>query len=99
MTTLSLPLSTRPKTTVSTVPVTLLRGDGVGPEVADAVVRILNAADAPIAWEDAPAGEAAFACGVRSGVPEHTLESIARTGVVLKGRSERLSARARRAPM
>ena len=31
--------------------ITLIPGDGVGPEIADAVVRIFEAAKAPIQWE------------------------------------------------
>ena len=64
---------------------TLIRGDGIGPEVADEVVRLLDAAGAPINWQDAVAGEEAFGGGIRSGVPAETLDSIAETGVVLKG--------------
>ena len=36
--------------------VTLIRGDCIRPEVADAVVSILNAARAPIAWEEVVVG-------------------------------------------
>ena len=36
--------------------VSLLKGDGIGPEVTDATCRILAAAGAPIEWEEVPAG-------------------------------------------
>lgn len=36
--------------------VTLIKGDGIGPEIAAAVKEIFIAADVPIAWEDAEAG-------------------------------------------
>lgn len=65
--------------------VTLIPGDGVGPEIAVAVKRILAAAGAPLDWEECAAGAAVFARGVASGVPVETLDSIRRTGVVLKG--------------
>ena len=39
--------------------VTLIRGDGIGPEVSDAVVSILEAAGAPIAWEEVVVGREA----------------------------------------
>ena len=41
--------------------VTLLKGDGIGPEVTGATCRILAAAGAPIDWEEAPAGAEAMA--------------------------------------
>src|SRR5499426_4033293 len=64
--------------------VTLIRGDGIGPEVADAVVAILEAARAPIAWEEAVVGRAAEE---KSGdpLPPAVLDAIRRTGVALKG--------------
>ena len=36
--------------------VTLIRGDGIGPEVADAVVSILEAARAPLSFEEVVVG-------------------------------------------
>ena len=65
--------------------VTLIPGDGVGPEVADAVVRIFAAAHVPVEWEPVEAGAEAMR---RHGtpLPEATIESIRRNGVALKGR-------------
>jgi isocitrate dehydrogenase len=65
--------------------VTLIPGDGVGPEIALAARRIIEAAGVDIAWEEAEAGAEVFKRGDRSGVPRETADSIARTGVVLKG--------------
>ncbi len=64
--------------------VTLIRGDGIGPEITDAVVRIVNAAGVPIEWEEAPAG---LTCYEQLGtpLPVETLDSIRRNGVALKG--------------
>ncbi|MDQ6893139.1 MAG: isocitrate/isopropylmalate family dehydrogenase [Acidobacteriota bacterium] len=66
------------------IPVTLIRGDGIGPEVSDAVVAILEAADAPLAFEEAVVGRAAE---TREGdpLPPRVLESIRRNRVALKG--------------
>ena len=69
----------------SPVPVTLIAGDGVGPEVAAATVQIVAAAGGRIEWERAEAGAEAFARGVVSGVPQETIESISRTRLALKG--------------
>jgi isocitrate dehydrogenase len=68
-----------------TTTVTAIAGDGIGPEVMLAVQRILAAAGAVIAWEDAEAGAAVFRRGIASGCPQETLDSIARTGLALKG--------------
>ncbi len=65
--------------------ITYIPGDGIGPEVAGATRRILDAACPGIAWEDAAAGASVFRQGVPSGVPEDTIASIARTRAVLKG--------------
>jgi isocitrate dehydrogenase len=65
--------------------VTLIAGDGIGPEVTTSARRILEAAHAPIAWEERAAGAAVFKAGLASGVPAETVESIRRTRVVLKG--------------
>jgi isocitrate dehydrogenase (NAD+) len=64
--------------------VTLLPGDGIGPEVAAATVRILGAAGAGFTWESHLAGAEAL---VRFGVPlpQEVLDSIVRNGVALKG--------------
>ncbi|MFN3690006.1 MAG: isocitrate/isopropylmalate family dehydrogenase [Fimbriimonadales bacterium] len=64
--------------------VTLIRGDGIGPEIAESVVEIFAAAEVPIQWEEAYAG---LACLERFGtpIPEATLESIRRNRVALKG--------------
>ncbi len=65
-------------------PVTLIAGDGIGPEVTAAVERILEAADARIDWDRRSAGLAAVDEG-GDPLPQATLDSIARTGVALKG--------------
>ena len=64
--------------------VTLIRGDGIGPEVTRAAQVCLEAVGADIEWEEALAGEAALA---EEGalLPENTLESIRRNKVALKG--------------
>jgi isocitrate dehydrogenase (NAD+) len=64
--------------------VTLIPGDGIGPPITEAVVRVLTAAHAEIAWDRQLAGMAAVAaCG--DPIPDATLASIRRTGLALKG--------------
>jgi isocitrate dehydrogenase (NAD+) len=64
--------------------VTLIEGDGIGPEVASATVRVLEALGAPIDWERHAAGMAGVAAA-GDPLPETTLESIRRTKLALKG--------------
>ena len=65
--------------------VTLIEGDGIGPEVTGAARRILDAAGVPLAWEVREAGAKVFKGGLPSGVPPETLASIRETRVALKG--------------
>src|SRR6202008_3125467 len=64
--------------------VTLIPGDGIGPEVTEAVLRVLDAAGVSIAWERHDAGVLAVErCG--QPLPLDLLESIRRNKVALKG--------------
>jgi len=67
------------------IPVTLIPGDGIGPECVVAAQRILEAAGAPIEWETCEAGAEVFKRGLPSGVPTETMDSITRTRIALKG--------------
>lgn len=64
--------------------VTLIPGDGIGPEVIDATVRVLEAVKAPLSYERCEAGMEVFA-RTGSNLPRETIESVLRTGVALKG--------------
>jgi len=65
--------------------VTLLVGDGAGPEVADATLHVVEAAGVAIEWQEAIAGERALV-NYGTPLPAATLEAIRETGVALKGR-------------
>lgn len=65
-------------------PVTLIPGDGIGPSIANATVRLLEAAGADIDWDVQVAGMAAVA-QIGDPIPDETLDSIKRTRVALKG--------------
>jgi isocitrate dehydrogenase len=65
--------------------VTVIPGDGVGPEVVRSAVRVIEASGVRIDWEEAAAGASVFEKGDTSGVPAETRHSIERTRVVLKG--------------
>ena len=64
--------------------VTLIPGDGIGPEVTDAVVRILDASGVKFAWERYAAGAEAFE-KYEEYIPKEVYESIERTKLALKG--------------
>src|SRR5215218_6702033 len=65
-------------------PVTLIPGDGIGPSISSATVRILEAAGVDIDWDTRYAGQAGVAhCG--DPIPDETLDSIKRTRLALKG--------------
>jgi len=67
-----------------TYPVTLIPGDGIGPELAEASRRVLDASGVSFAWEVVDAGEAVMA-EYGTPLPDHVLASIRRNRVALKG--------------
>ena len=69
---------------VGRIEATLIPGDGIGPEIVDAVVEILSALKAPFVWDRQDAGMAAVASS-GDPLPAATLESIRRTKLALKG--------------
>ena len=64
--------------------ITLIPGDGIGPEISESVCRVLEAAKVPIRWEVYEAGQSAQ---VKYGelLPGELLDSIIRNKVALKG--------------
>jgi isocitrate dehydrogenase (NAD+) len=71
-------------TTQQLIPATLIPGDGIGPEIVDATLKVLDALGAPFQWDTQVAGLE----GVKSAgdpLPAATLASIRRTRLALKG--------------
>ena len=64
--------------------VTLIPGDGIGPELADATVGVLEATGIAFEWDVQQAGEATIA-SEGTPLPDRVIESIRRTGVAIKG--------------
>ncbi|MDT7602262.1 MAG: isocitrate dehydrogenase [Acidobacteriota bacterium] len=64
--------------------ITLIPGDGIGPEVTSAVVRIIEATNVEVEWETHYAGAQALEKFGET-LPEDLLESIKRNKVALKG--------------
>ena len=63
--------------------VTLIPGDGIGPEVAEVMVRVVDASGAKINWERADAGADALSSH-GSPLPEETINSICRNKIAIK---------------
>lgn len=67
-----------------TIPATLIPGDGIGPEIVDATLQVLDAVGAPFVWDRQIAGLG----GVEAAgdpLPQATIDSIRRTRLALKG--------------
>ncbi|MCC6715948.1 MAG: NAD-dependent isocitrate dehydrogenase [Gammaproteobacteria bacterium] len=73
-----------PKQHEGKIPVTLIPGDGIGPEIVESVLEVLEAVDAPFSWEEQVAGMAAME-KYKDPLPQVTLDSIRRTKLALKG--------------
>jgi isocitrate dehydrogenase (NAD+) len=63
---------------------TLIPGDGIGPEIVDSTVKVLDALGAPFVWEIHPAGMSGMDL-LGDTLPETTLDSIRKTKLALKG--------------
>ena len=66
------------------IPATLIPGDGIGPEIMEAVIQVLDAIGAPFAWDIQQGGLAGIAAG-GDPLPDATLNSIRQTRLALKG--------------
>ena len=64
--------------------ITLIPGDGVGPEIAEATRRVIDATGVPIRWEIQDAGEDVFE-KEGSPLPQRVIESIKKNKVAIKG--------------
>jgi isocitrate dehydrogenase len=66
------------------IPVTFARGDGIGPEIMDATLRIIEAGGAKLALEEIEIGEAVYKRDHHAGIEPSAWESLRRTKVFLK---------------
>ncbi len=66
------------------VPITVARGDGIGPEIMAATLKILDAAGAKLKIEEIDVGEAVYKRGISSGIEESSWASLYKTKVFLK---------------
>lgn len=66
-------------------PITIAYGDGIGPEIMTATLKILQAANAAIEPDVIEIGQKVYLEGFTSGIPDSAWESLLRTKVLLKG--------------
>lgn len=66
------------------IPITVAHGDGIGPAIMDATLKILQAAEAPLEYEKIEIGEKVYLQGNTSGIPQEAWDSFRRTKVFLK---------------
>ena len=66
------------------VPITVARGDGIGPEIMDATLRILEGAGARLDIEEIAIGETVYEAGNTAGIAPESWDSLRRTKVFLK---------------
>jgi isocitrate dehydrogenase len=64
--------------------ITVAKGDGIGPEIMDATLRILDAAGAQLDIEEIEIGKAVYERGVKNGIEDSAWASLRRTKVFLK---------------
>lgn len=67
-----------------TYKITLIPGDGIGPEISEAARRVIDASGVNIEWEIVEAGEAVIP-QYGTPLPEYVLDSIRRNRIALKG--------------
>ncbi|MCS7005643.1 MAG: NADP-dependent isocitrate dehydrogenase [Cytophagales bacterium] len=66
------------------IPITVAYGDGIGPEIMEATLRILEAAQAPLTYEVIEIGEKVYLEGNTAGIKPEAWDSLRRTRVFLK---------------
>jgi isocitrate dehydrogenase len=66
------------------IPITVAKGDGIGPEIMDATLRILQAAGAPLELHEVDIGESVYLRGHPAGIEPGTWEKIRATRAFLK---------------
>jgi isocitrate dehydrogenase (NAD+) len=69
---------------VTPIPATLIPGDGIGPEITNATLKVLDALGAPFVWDTQTAGAAALSSG-GDPLPPACIDSIRKNKLALKG--------------
>lgn len=70
---------------MNTVRITVARGDGIGPEIMEATLKVLFAAGAAIEIDEIEIGEKVYLAGNTSGIPKEAWDIIRQNRILLKG--------------
>ena len=81
-------LAARPKKFFTMIKIAVAKGDGIGPEIMDAVIRIFSAAGVPIEYHYVEMGKWVFDKGFPTGMTPEAKEAIETLGVLFKGPME-----------
>mgnify|MGYP000035329110 CR=1 FL=1 len=73
---------------MSKVTISVAKGDGIGPEIMDAVLSIFNAANVPLDYEIIGMGKSYYDQGFGNGMMPEAMQSIERNGILFKGPME-----------
>lgn len=64
--------------------ITIAKGDGIGPEIMDATLKVLNAANAPLEYDEVQIGEQVYLTGNTTGIPTEAWDTIRKNKILLK---------------
>jgi isocitrate dehydrogenase len=64
--------------------ITIAKGDGIGPEIMDATLKILTAANAPLEYDEISIGEQVYLSGNTTGIPQDAWDTIRKNKIFLK---------------
>ncbi|MCY3974702.1 MAG: NADP-dependent isocitrate dehydrogenase [Simkaniaceae bacterium] len=67
-----------------TIPIAVARGDGIGPEIMDATLHVLDASGAPLGYDEVEVGEKVYLRGHPTGIEEVTWDTVRRSAAFLK---------------
>ncbi len=65
--------------------ISLIKGDGIGPEITDSVLKILEASGANLRYEEVEAGEKVYLSGKTSGIADSAWDTMRKYPILLKG--------------
>jgi isocitrate dehydrogenase len=68
--------------------IAVAKGDGIGPEIMDAVIEIFNAAGVPLEYQVIDMGKWVFDLGHPTGMTPEARETIEKLGILFKGPME-----------
>src|SRR6056297_4201263 len=68
----------------STKTITVAHGDGIGPEIMDSTLKILDAANSNLSYETIEVGEKVYNKGIKAGIEDKSWDIISKNNILLK---------------